>query len=117
MDPKKFFAELRRRNVIKVAVAYIVVSWLVAEVASLLFQAWQTPEGVMTALVVLIGAGFPVALVIAWTFEMTPQGMKRTEKLSPDEPLPYWSRRKFGTVIASLAVAAIALLIYQWARH
>jgi hypothetical protein len=113
MSARTFFLELKRRNVLKVALAYVVVSWLVAEVASLLFRAWETPEGVMQALVVVIGAGFPIALVIAWSFEMTPQGMKRTENISPNETIPYWSKRKFATVIASLALAAAALLIYQ----
>jgi hypothetical protein len=117
MDPKSFFRELRRRNVLKVGLAYAVVSWLVAEIAAVLFNAWETPEGVMQALVIIIGAGFPLALVIAWTFEMTPQGMKRTENISPNESIPYWSRRKFATVIASMSLAALALFIYQWTRR
>jgi hypothetical protein len=117
MDPKTFFRELRRRNVLKVGLAYAVIAWLVAEVAALLFKAWGTPEGVMQALVIVIGAGFPLALVIAWSFEMTPQGMKRTHNVLPGEAIPYWSRRKFFTMIASVSVAAIALLIYQWATR
>lgn len=117
MDPKTFFRELRRRNVLKVGLAYVVISWLVAEVAALAFNAWETPEGVMQALVIMIGAGFPVALVIAWSFEMTPHGMKRTHNVRPEDAIPYWSRRKFMTMIASVSVAAIALLIYQLATR
>ncbi len=117
MTPRTFIHELRRRNVLKVGVAYVAISWLVAQVAALLFRAWGTPEGVMQALVIVIGAGFPVALVIAWSFEMTPQGMKRTHNVRPEDAIPYWSRRKFMTMIASVSVAAIALLIYEWATR
>ena len=117
MDSKTFLHELRRRNVLKVGIAYVVISWLVAEIAALLFRAWQTPEGVMQALVIVIGAGFPFAIVIAWSFEMTPHGMKRTHNVRPEDAIPYWSRRKFMTMIASVTVAAIALLIYQLATR
>jgi hypothetical protein len=117
MNLAPFVRELRRRGVFKVGLAYVVISWLVAEIAALLFDAWQTPKGVMQALVILIGACFPIALVIAWSFEMTPHGMKRTHNVRPEDAIPYWSRRKFATMIASVSVAAIALLIYQLATR
>ena len=117
MNLATFVRELRRRGVLKVGLAYVVISWLIAEVASLLFHTWETPEGVMQALVILIGACFPIALVIAWSFEMTPHGMKRTHNVRPEDAIPYWSRRKFATMIASVSVAAIALLIYQLATR
>jgi hypothetical protein len=79
-----FFAELRRRNVYKVAVAYAVVGWLVMQVAATVVPALHLPEGLTTAVVVVVLLGFPIALVIAWTFEMTPEGMKRTADISPD---------------------------------
>src|SRR5437868_7113683 len=80
-----FFAELKRRNVYKVAVAYAVIAWLLVQAASILFPTFEAPPWVMKVFVVLLAAGFVVALVIAWAFEMTPQGIKRTENIGPDE--------------------------------
>jgi TolB-like protein/Tfp pilus assembly protein PilF len=79
VNPKRFFAELKRRNVYKVAVAYAVVGWLVIQVTATIVPALHLPEGLATAVVVLILIGFPVALVIAWAFELTREGLKRTE--------------------------------------
>ncbi|MFN2621210.1 MAG: hypothetical protein ABR611_00020 [Chthoniobacterales bacterium] len=113
MNPGKFFAELKRRNVYKVAVAYAVVGWLVIQVAATIVPALHLAEGISTAVVVIVLLGFPVALVIAWAFEMTPEGMKRTEDIRPDEKIPQWSRRKFAALIIFIAIAAGALLAYH----
>src|SRR5947207_14586166 len=74
-----FFAELKRRNVYKVAVAYAVAGWLVIQVSSTVLPTFHAPEWVVQTLVVLVALGFPIALVIAWAFEITPEGIKRTE--------------------------------------
>ena len=111
-----FFAELKRRNVYKVAVAYAVVGWLVIQVTATIVPALHLPDGLTTAVVVLMLVGFPVALVISWAFEMTPEGMKRTENVSPDEVIPQWSKRKFATLIIGIAVIAAGLLVFQWLR-
>jgi TolB-like protein/Flp pilus assembly protein TadD len=76
-----FFAELKRRNVYKVAVAYAVVSWLLIQAASIFFPAFDAPPWVMKVFIIVIIFGFPVALVVAWAFELTPEGIKRTEDL------------------------------------
>src|SRR5439155_25842436 len=68
---------------------------------------------VMKVFVAIVALGFPIALVIAWAFEMTPEGMKRTENVRPDEKIPQWSRRKFAALILVLAICAAALLGYQ----
>ncbi len=78
MKPKGFFGELKRRNVYKVAVAYAVVGWLVMQVASTVVPALHLPDTITTAVVVLTLLGFPIALVLAWAFELTPEGIKRT---------------------------------------
>jgi TolB-like protein len=78
MKPKGFFGELKRRNVYKVAVAYAVVAWLVMQVASTVVPALHLPDTITTAVVVLTLLGFPIALVLAWAFELTPEGIKRT---------------------------------------
>jgi TolB-like protein/Tfp pilus assembly protein PilF len=74
-----FFAELKRRNVYKVAVAYAVVGWLIAQIATQIFPFLEIPNWVVRLVIVLIAIGFPIALVIAWAFEATPEGIKRTE--------------------------------------
>src|SRR5438477_8014773 len=74
-----FFSELKRRNVYKVAVAYAVVGWLIAQIATQIFPFLEIPNWVVRLVIVLIVIGIPIALVIAWAFEATPEGIKRTE--------------------------------------
>jgi ketosteroid isomerase-like protein len=107
------FSELRRRNVFRVALTYAVVAWLLIEIAAVLLPMLDAPEWIITAFLVLLALGFAVALVISWSFEMTPEGLKRTEDLSPDEVIPYWSRRKFARFIIGVAVIAFVLSAYQ----
>ena len=116
MKIDNFFAELKRRNVYKVAVAYAVVGWLVIQVTATIVPALHLPDGLTTAVVVLTLVGFPVALVIAWAFEMTPEGMKRTENVSPDEVIPQWSKKKFAALIIGVAIIAAGLLAFQLLR-
>jgi len=113
MKIDNFFSELKRRNVYKVAVAYAVIAWLLVQAASILFPTFEAPPWVMKVFIVIIGAGFIVALIIAWAFEMTPEGMKRTEDVRPDEKIPQWSRRKFAALILVITICAAALLGYQ----
>ena len=108
-----FFAELKRRNVFRVALTYVVVAWLLIEVASVLLQIVDAPKWIISAFLVLLALGFAVALFISWAFEMTPEGLKRTEELSADEVIPYWSRRKFARFIIGMAVIAFGLSAYQ----
>src|SRR5216110_3433747 len=79
MDPTRFFAELKRRNVYKVAVAYAVVAWLLIQIASQIFPFFEIPNWAVRLVVLLLVIGFPIALIIAWAFEVTPEGIKRTE--------------------------------------
>ncbi|MGH8101624.1 MAG: hypothetical protein ACREIW_10025 [Chthoniobacterales bacterium] len=74
-----FFAELKRRNVYKVAVAYIVVSWALSQGIAQVFPVFDVPNWVIRLIVLLIIIGFPVAVVLAWAFEITPKGIRRTE--------------------------------------
>src|SRR5438477_6261091 len=74
-----FFAELKRRNVYKVAVAYAIVGWLLVQVATQVFPFFEIPNWAVRLIVLLIVIGFPIALMIAWAFELTPEGLKRTE--------------------------------------
>jgi TolB-like protein len=79
MNPKAFFGELKRRNVYKVAVAYGVVGWLLIQVATQVFPFLEIPNWTIRLVILVIAVGFPVALLIAWAFELTPEGIKRTE--------------------------------------
>ena len=108
-----FFSELRRRNVFRVALTYAVVAWLLIEIASFLLPLVDAPESLITAFVVLLALGFAVALFISWAFEMTPEGLKRTQDIAPDEVIPYWSRRKFATFIFGMAGIAFCLSAYH----
>jgi uncharacterized protein (TIGR02246 family) len=107
------FSELRRRNVFRVALTYAVVAWLLIEIASVLLPLVDAPESIITAFVVLLALGFAVALFVSWAFEMTPEGLKRTQDLSPDDVIPYWSRRKFATFIFGVAGVAFCLSAYH----
>jgi uncharacterized protein (TIGR02246 family) len=107
------FSELRRRNVFRVALTYAVVAWLLIEIASVFLPMVDAPQAIITAFVLLLALGFAVALFISWSFEMTPEGLKRTQDLTPDEVIPYWSRRKFATFIIGTAVIAFGLSAYQ----
>jgi TolB-like protein/Tfp pilus assembly protein PilF len=78
-EKPSFFSELKRRNVYKVAVAYAIVGWLIAQIATQIFPFLEIPNWVVRLVIVLIAIGFPIALVIAWAFEATPEGIKRTE--------------------------------------
>jgi TolB-like protein/Tfp pilus assembly protein PilF len=113
VDPRTLFGELKRRNVYRVAIAYAIIAWLLIQAGSILFPTFEAPGWVMKVFVAVIAAGFVIALIIAWAFEMTPQGMKRTEDVSPDEFIPQWSKRKFVALIVSLALVAGGLLVFQ----
>src|SRR5215831_1430065 len=107
------FSELRRRNVFRVALTYAVIAWLLIEIASVLLPLVDAPESIITAFVVLLALGFLVAVFISWAFEMTPEGLKRTQDLTPDDVIPYWSRRKFATFIFGVAGIAFCLSAYH----
>src|SRR5216684_8548383 len=79
MSERNFFAELKRRNVYKVAIAYAVVAWLLIQIATQVFPFFEIPNWVVRLVILLLVIGFPVALIIAWAFEVTPEGIKRTE--------------------------------------
>jgi hypothetical protein len=111
-----FFSELKRRHVDKVALVYAVVSWLLIELAWILLPTLDAPEWMLPALVVLVALGFVITVIISWSFEMTPEGLKRTADVTPGEVLPYWSKRKYATLVIGVAVIAFGLLAYQLFR-
>jgi serine/threonine-protein kinase len=116
MNPRNFFAELKRRNVYKVAIAYAVVSWLLIQAASILFPTFDAPPWVMKVLVVVIVIGFPLALILSWAFEITPEGIKREEDVSPNESITGRTGRKIVGITIVVAVLAAGLFVFQLLR-
>src|SRR5438105_7137749 len=102
-DKPSFFSELKRRNVYKVAVAYAIVGWLLVQVATQVFPFLEIPNWVVRLVIVLVAVGFPIALVIAWAFELTPEGLKRTE----DVDLAAQARAKSHAWIYIVIVGAL----------
>ena len=108
-EKPSFFAELKRRNVYKVAVAYAVVGWLIAQIATQIFPFLEIPNWVVRLVIVLIAIGFPIALVIAWAFEATPEGIKRTEIAQPSPATTRVNGRAWIYVVIIGAVLSIGL--------
>src|SRR4029450_3616030 len=113
MNPRNFFAELKRRNVYKVAIAYAVIAWLLMQIASQIFPIFEIPNWAVRLVVLLLIIGFPVALVLAWAFELTPEGIKRTEEVAPHESITHRTGRKIDFVIIAVFALVIALLLYD----
>jgi TolB-like protein/Tfp pilus assembly protein PilF len=108
MDPRHFFGELKRRNVYKVAVAYIVGGWALAQGLAQVLPVFSVPNWVIQLIVLLIILGLPVALGLAWAFELTPEGLKRTEEVDPVAAAAHKKRAWIYVVIAG-AVVSIGL--------
>jgi hypothetical protein len=109
--PNNFFAELKRRNVLKVALTYAVIAWLMIQLA--LIPALEMPGWAIKTLVVILILGFVTTVFISWFFEATPERMKRTADISPTEVLPTWSRKKFTIFIIATALLAAGLLVFE----
>ena len=116
MNPQNFFAELKRRNVYRVAVAYAVVAWLLIQAASILFPTFEAPAWVMKVFVTIIILGFPVALIFSWAFEITPEGIKRESEVAPDQSITPHTGRKIVGITLVLAVIAAGLMIFHFLR-
>ena len=117
MKPRNFFAELKRRHVYRVAIAYAVVAWLLIQIATQVLPFFEIPNWAVRLVVLLLIIGFPAALVLAWAFDLTPQGIKRTYNVGSHEYRLRWSARKFVAVIVTIAMAAAALLTFQVVRN
>jgi serine/threonine-protein kinase len=116
MNPHSFFAELKRRHVYRVGIAYGVVAWLLIQVATQVFPFFEIPNFVVRLVVAASALGFPVALIIAWAFEMTPGGLKRANDIGSDEYIPHWSTRKFAALIVSVAILAAGVPVVHLLR-
>ncbi len=108
-----FFAELKRRNVFKVGVAYLVLAWVVIQIADVIVPALSLPDWTITFLVVMGMFGFPFALFFAWAFEITPEGIKKESEITPEESITAHTGRKLDFTIIGLLVIALGYFIYE----
>src|SRR5881275_786912 len=115
MNLRNFFAELRRRNVYKVAVAYAVVGWVIAQIATQIFPFLEIPNWIVRLVIILIAIGFPIALVIAWAFEITPQGIERTEVA--DRMQVAAGQQKHAWIYVVVIGAAISVVLFFLGRY
>jgi serine/threonine-protein kinase len=115
MKSDNFFAELKRRNVYKVAVAYAVVAWLLVQVATQVFPFLEIPSWVVRSVIVLVVIGFPIAVVIAWAFEATPEGIKRTE--IADAMPATAAQKKHAWIYVVIGCGAISVALFFLGRY
>jgi TolB-like protein len=113
MKIDSLFAELKRRNVYKVAIAYGVVAWLLMQVASQIFPFFEIPNWAVRLVVLLLVIGFPVAMILAWAFELTPEGIKRAEDVDLNKSLTRKTGRKLDFFIIAVLLLVIAILVFQ----
>src|SRR5437588_721091 len=114
MNPKNFVGELKRGNVYKVAVAYAVVAWLLIQVATQVFPFFELPNWAVQIVVLAMVIGFPIALVLSWAFELTPEGIKREENV--DRRISRKTGRKITALIVVFAAAAAGLMVFRFLR-
>ena len=108
-----FFEELKRRNVVRVGVVYLIAAWLLAQVADLMLENFHAPEWVIQAILVVLIIGFPIALIFAWAFEMTPEGIKKEKDVDRSESITHVTGRKIDFTIIGVMALALTYFIYD----
>jgi adenylate cyclase len=108
-----FFNELKRRNVFKVTIAYVIVSWLIAQVLQLVFESFETPAWVMKTVLVLLATGVPIAVFFAWAFEMTPDGLKREHEVDRSQSIAPQTGQKLNHMILAVLILALGYFAYD----
>jgi TolB-like protein/cytochrome c-type biogenesis protein CcmH/NrfG len=116
MNPKTFFGELKRRNVYKIAVAYAVASWLLIQIATQVFPFFEIPNWAVRLVVLLLVLGFPVALILSWAFEITPEGIKRESEIAPEKSITRTTGRRIIGLTVVVAMLAAGLFAFQLLR-
>jgi TolB-like protein/cytochrome c-type biogenesis protein CcmH/NrfG len=107
------FNELKRRNVFKVGIAYVIIAWLVAQVLQLVFESFGTPDWAIKSVLVLLATGLPFALFFAWAFELTPGGIKREHEVDRSQPVTAKSGNKFNLMMTVVLVLALSYFAYD----
>jgi len=112
-----FFDELKRRNVIRVGIAYVIVAWLVMQFADVVLNNINAPEWVFKTIMLVLAISFPVVLIIAWAFEMTPEGIKKEKDVKRTESITPVTGQKLNYTIIALLVLALGYFIWQSRSH
>src|SRR5210317_205564 len=107
------FNELKRRNVFKVGIAYVIVAWLVAQVLQLVFESFGTPDWAIKTVLVLLATGLPFSLFFAWAFEMTPEGLKREQDVDRSESITPQTGKKLNLMIFTVMALALGYFAYD----
>lgn len=107
------WTELKRRNVPRVAAAYAVAAWLTVEVSSVVLPAFAAPEAILRAVIILVLLGFPIALVIAWTYQMTPQGLKRDEEVDREQDARRQRSNRLNVITLTILVLAAGMFLFE----
>ncbi len=107
----QLFEELKRRNVLRVAIAYIVTAWLLLQVADVVLNNIEAPDWVFQAILLLVALGFPFAVIFAWAFELTPEGLKREHEVDRSESITLLTGRKLDFAIIGLLAIAVVFLV------
>jgi hypothetical protein len=109
MNPANFFGELKRRNVYRAAVAYGVIAWFLTQLTTQVFPFFEIPNSAVRFVVIALAVGFPIAMLLAWVYEFTPEGVVRTEDLDPVE----WrsAQRITGRILDFIIIGVLLLVI------
>ena len=107
------FAELKRRNVFRVGIAYVVTGWLSAQVLEIVLESFSSPQWVMKTILVLMAAGLPFALIFAWAFELTPEGLKKERDVDRSQSITHTTGRKLDFAIIGILVIALGYFAYD----
>ena len=112
-----FFDELKRRNVIRVGIAYVIVAWLILQFADVVLNNIEAPHWVFQAIMLVLGIGLPLALFFAWAFEMTPEGIKKEKDIKRSESITNVTGQKLNYTIIGLLVLALGYFIWESRSH
>ena len=108
-----YLSELKRRNIFKVAIAYLALGWVIMQITDVMVPALNLPETIISIVAFIGVIGFPFALFFAWAFELTPEGVKRTEDVALEESIRATTGQKINYIIIGLLVLAVTFLLYD----
>ncbi len=108
------WGELKRRNVVKVAVAYAVVGWVLVEITSTVLPTFEAPQWVLQTITFVIILGFPLALILSWAYEITPEGIKLERDVAAGESITHVTGRKLDFAIIGALVLALGFVVYNY---
>ncbi len=109
----QFFSELKRRNVFRAGVGYLILAWLVMQIADVLLDAFESPSWIIQSIVVALAIGFPVTLVLAWVYEITTTGFKRTEDVEIGESITELTGRKIDFIVIGILTVALTMFAFD----